>query len=160
MCNRVPQRGAPMEREVPGSFWKWKSPSCLERERSRRSPPHPPHPQPCSLCSRSGRRHLPRAPWQMSVRVAPPTINWGSSQISWGRDPQSAVKPRGMRFCSQDPPVPSGCTGPFSLLLSLGKALQLDGHGVLLGPPICGSRRMGRAGLGEKGSLCPTLQNA
>lgn len=122
--------------------------------------PHPPHPQPCSLCSRSGRRHLPRAPWQMSVRVAPPTINWGSSQISWGRDPQSAVKPRGMRFCSQDPPVPSGCTGPFSLLLSLGKALQLDGHGVLLGPPICGSRRMGRAGLGEKGSLCPTLQNA
>lgn len=38
-------------------------------------------------------RHLPRAPWQMSVRVAPPIINCGSLQISWERDPQSAVKP-------------------------------------------------------------------
>ncbi len=27
-------------------------------------------------------RNLPRDPWQMSVREAPPTMNWGSSQSS------------------------------------------------------------------------------
>lgn len=70
------------------------------REATDRPSPPSPTALPTSLCSLSGRRHLPRAPWQMSVRVAPPTINWGSSQISWGRHPQSAVKPPGMCFCS------------------------------------------------------------
>lgn len=48
----------------------------------------------------------------MSVRVAPPVINCGSSQISWKRDPQSAVNPPAMCFCSQDTSVPRRCIGP------------------------------------------------
>lgn len=48
----------------------------------------------------------------MSVRVAPPVINGGSSQISWKRDPQSAVNPPDVCFCSQDTSVPRRCIGP------------------------------------------------
>lgn len=65
------------------------------REATGHPPPLPPtslqtRPRTCFRC-----RHLPRAPWQMSVRVAPPTINCGSLQSSWERDPRSAVNPPG-----------------------------------------------------------------
>ena len=36
----------------------------------------------------------PRAPWQMSVRVAPPTINWGLGHNSWK---QSGTKHKSQR---------------------------------------------------------------
>ena len=84
---------------------KWKSPGFLRGEGrwglADRTP------QPLQM------PHLPRAPWQMSVRVAPPTINSGSSQISWERDPQGAIKPPAHAFAVRTPRFPVGAAGAF-----------------------------------------------
>lgn len=66
--------GHPRETRNPGSFWKWKSQHSLRREATELAVDS-------TACSRP--HYLPRAPWQMSVRVAPPIMNWGSAQISW-----------------------------------------------------------------------------
>lgn len=118
----MPQDGPLRGARIPRSFWKWK-PQAAKGGKA----------QPCRRdpTARFRRRHLPRAPWQMSVRVAPPIINFGSSQISCKRDPQSAVRPPGSCFQGQDIPVPGGCTRHLLPLPTQGK-LETDCHGLLL----------------------------
>jgi hypothetical protein len=63
-----------------------------------------------TACSRP--HYLPRAPWQMSVRVAPPIMNWGSAQISW----KQTHRAWSARWPGAS--VPSGCFKPLLMLLS------------------------------------------
>lgn len=62
--------------------------------------------------------YLPRAPWQMSVLVAPPTMNWGWSASSWNSQSQTwsvwqrvlSIE-RGSSVCSYHWPFPLHSSG-------------------------------------------------